>query len=234
LVPRNSSRRFIAQRSRAGKLGGWLDSRQRFSDEGRVKTGGKLLIAGGLLLALGVGLVVGFLGGVLATKAGRAFFAGIFESERPAQISNPQKLTREKFQLHYPANWRLNREDEDFDPDQAFNIESPGSAFIMFHIGTAELKPEAALQQQIAAFSKLMDRPAQTRFTQWGQFTGEGVVLRGRVLGIATTIKPFVFNQGGQTVIVVQHYPDEDQASVLPGLQLVERTFALRPATVER
>jgi hypothetical protein len=193
-----------------------------------MKTSGKLLIAGGLMFALGVGLVVGFLGGVLATKAGRAFFADVLQGERPAQIANPQKLTRAKFQLHYPANWRLNREDEDFDPDHAFNIESPGSAFIMFHIGKATLEPEETLRDQIAAFSKLMDRPASTRFTQWGSFTGQGVSMRGRVLGIPTTVKPFVFNQAGVSVIVVQYYPDEDQQAVLPGLQLVERTFALR------
>ncbi len=193
-------------------------------------TGGKLLIAGGLLLALGVGLVVGFAGGVLVTKAGRTFLAGLVESERPAQVARPQTLAREQFQLQYPGNWKLDREDEDFDPDHAFNIESPGSAFIMFHIGKATLEPDAALEQQVAAFSKLMDRPAQAHFSRWGGFTGQGVVLRGRVLGIPTTIKPFVFSRDGQSVIVVQYYPDEDQAAVLPGLQLVERTFALRPA----
>lgn len=198
-----------------------------------MKTSSKLLIAGGLLFALGVGLAVGFVGGVLATKAGRAIFISLLERERPAQIAQPHLLAREQFQLQYPANWKLDREDKDFDPDHAFSIESPGSAFIMFHIGKATLEPAAVLQDQIAAFSKLMDRPAQTRFSQWGNFTGEGVVLHGRVLGIATTIKPFVFNQDGVSIIVVQHYPDEDQQAVLPGLKLVERTFALRQGQSE-
>ncbi|MCX7005929.1 MAG: hypothetical protein NTY53_01515 [Kiritimatiellaeota bacterium] len=194
-----------------------------------MKTSSKLLIAGGLVLALGVGLVVGFIGGVLATKTGRAIFTSLLESERPAQVARPRVLAREQFQLQYPANWKLNREDKDFDPDHAFNIESPGSAFIMFHIGQAALDPEETLRDQIAAFSKLMDRPVSTRFTQWGGFTGQGAVLRGRVLGIATTIKPFVFNQNGLSVIVVQHYPDEDQQAVLPGLKLVEHSFTVTP-----
>lgn len=194
-----------------------------------MKTSRKLLIAGGLVLALGVGLVAGFIGGVLATQTGRAIFTSLLESERPAQVARPRVLAREQFQLQYPANWKLKREDKDFDPDHAFNIESPGSAFIMFHIGKAAIDPEATLRDQIAAFSKLMDRPASTRFTQWGGFTGQGVVLRGRVLGIATTIKPFVFNQDGVSVIVVQHYPDEDQQAVLPGLKLVERSFTVTP-----
>jgi hypothetical protein len=195
-----------------------------------MKTSGKLLIVGGLLFALGVGLVVGFIGGVLATKAGRAVVAGLLENERPAQVARPRVLAREQFQLQYPANWKLNREDKDFDPDHSFNIESPGSAFIMFHIGKAALEPEETLRDQIAAFSKLMDRPASTRFTRWGNFTGQGVVLHGRVLGIPTTIKPFVFKQGGLSVIVVQYYPHEDQQAVLPGLQLVERSFTVTPA----
>ena len=194
-----------------------------------MKISSKLLIAGGIVLALGVGLVLGFIGGVLATKAGRAGFTSLLENERPAQVAQPRVLAREQFQLQYPANWKLDREAKDFDPDHAFRIESPGSAFIMFRTGKATFEPEATLREYIAIFSKLMDRPTSTRFTQWGGFTGQGIILHGRVLGISTTIKPFVFNQDGVSVIVVQHYLDEDQQAVLPGLKLVERTFTLKP-----
>ena len=118
-------------------------------------------------------------------------------------------------------------DDEDYDPDAMFSIDSPGSALVMFIIGAGETKPEDTLQSQIRPFEKLISRPAISRFEKYGRYTGNGAILKGRVMGIKTTVRLFCFHQNGLTVMITEQCPDEDLKPVQAGLRLIEGSFSL-------
>lgn len=191
-----------------------------------------LLIA--IAVALAVGTFTGFFLGVASTKAGKAFLADIVQDEQKADVSSPKKIVRERFQLQYPSNWKIDADDEDYDPDHMFSIDSPGSAFVMFIIGTAELDPEEHLQIQIRHHEKLMGRMSINRFEKYGRFQGKGATLKGRIMGIRITVKLFAFQQDGLSLMITQQCPDEDWKHVQPGMTLIENSFVLKAKNTKK
>jgi hypothetical protein len=181
-----------------------------------------------VIISLVVGGIAGFFLGLASTKAGKAIVQGIFNEEKKAEVSQPKKLAREKFEIQYPSNWKIDTEGKDYDPDHMFSIESPGSAFVMFVIGPGETVPEDTLKEQIRQFEKLMGSPDIERFERYGGLTGKGATLKGRILGIRTTAKLFAFHEDGLTVMITQSCPDEDLQPVQAGFSLIENSFTLK------
>jgi len=187
---------------------------------------GMLIVA--VVVSLMIGGATGFFLGIASTKAGARFLADLVEQEAPAKTVNPTRLVRDRFELLYPANWKIDVGDEDYDPDQMFSIESPGAAFVMFILGNMETDPAESLQDQINSFSKLMGAPAIQRFENYGKLYGKGAVLQGKLLGTKVTVKAFASYSQGMTAIIIQQYPDEDFRNVKDGLALIEESFALK------
>jgi hypothetical protein len=182
-----------------------------------------------VLIALGAfGLGVGT--GILAVKSGREFVASLFESEKKADVARPKTVDRPLFRFDYPGNWTIDTADEDYDPDHSFSVESPGESLAMFQIAEAELDPKETLEIHAQLQSdKLLKGAARTAFTAWGKHTGEGVLLRGKMLGIVPgSVRIFCFQAGGQTIVVIESTYDEDRANVLPGFELIERSFEIK------
>ncbi len=187
------------------------------------------LLVAAIAISLLAGGIAGFFFGVASTKAGANFLKHLVERERQAETGNPQKLAREEFELLYPANWKINVDDKDYDPDRMFTIDSPGSAFVMFVLGKMETNPDDSLQAQIDSFSRLMGTPQVQRFESYGKLHGKGATLRGKLMGIKVTVKAFACSSQGMTAVVVQQYPDEDLRYVQGGLLLIEESFTLQP-----
>ncbi len=151
---------------------------------------------------------------------------GICKDEQKAK--NTQELVRDKFRLSYPANWKIDTADKDYDPDLMFSIDAPGSAFVMFIIGKgAIVTPEKALQAQISSFEKAVDKPVIAKFEKYGQFSGKGAEIKGRIMGLKTTVRLFSFQQNGMTVMITQQCPDEDLKSAQAGFDLIENSLSL-------
>jgi hypothetical protein len=184
-----------------------------------------LLLA--VFISLGVGVVAGFFLGIASTQAGKAFLADLFEEEQMADVNHPQKIVRDQFQLQYPSNWKIDVESEDYDPDQMFSINSPGSAFVMFAIGSGAIKPEDSLQAQIRPFEKQLNATITGRFEKYGRFTGKGAILQWKSMGIGMNVKLFSFHQNSLNVMITQQCPEEDLKQVQPGLKLIESSFSL-------
>lgn len=183
-----------------------------------------LAVLGSLLL----GGIAGFFVGVASTEAGKAFLEEILQEEQMAEVAHPGKIVRERFQLRYPSNWKVDVNDDGYDPDRMFSIDSPGSSYVMFQMGTLEMKPEDALQGQIAQFEKLMGSSTLTRFEKYGRFSGTGAMISGRIMGVRTTARLFSFSREDLTVMITTCHPDEDLEYVKDGLALIEHSFSLK------
>ncbi len=181
-----------------------------------------------VIISLVIGGALGFVAGVASTKVGKAFFKNLFQDEMKADLTHPQQLVRDGFELEYPSNWKIDTEDSDYDPDHMFSIESPGNAFVMFVIGAGETQPEEILQIQIRQFEKLMSNTSMERFERYGRLSGKGAVVKGKILGSSTTVKLFAFNDRGQTLMITEQCPDEDLIRVKDGFALIEKSFVMK------
>jgi len=186
------------------------------------------LLVVSVILSLGIGGIAGFFLGVASTEAGKNFLAELVEEEQMADVAQPRRLDRAEFQLKYPSNWYVDVEDEDFDPDHLFSIDSPGASYVMFVMGNMEADPEETLQDQISQFEKLLTAPTINKFDRYGQLSGKGATLRGKIMGIRSTVKLFSYNEDGFTVMITQQYPDEDLKYVQDGMSLIEDSFSLK------
>ncbi len=164
------------------------------------------ILTAAMAMSLLVGGIAGFFLGVASTKAGAAFLINLVGQEQQAETGMPRKLVRERFELRYPKNWKIDVDDADYDPDQMFSIDSPGAAYVMFVLGNMETNPEDSLKEYIHSFSKLMDKPAIQPFETYGQIHGKGAILQGKLMGIKTIVKVFACYSQGVTAIIVQQY----------------------------
>lgn len=188
-------------------------------------TGKQALI---VIVSLLIGGVVGFFLGVASTELGEEFLEGMVATEQPADTGSPQTHDRDRFTLQYPSNWKIDTEDEDYDPDQMFFIESPGAAFVLFVIMDWESDIEENIQEQVDAFSKFLGSPEKSEFRTWGEFSGLGAKMTGRVLGIETTVKVFSYSEDEASFIIVMQYPEEDLSYLSAGFDLIENSFSLK------
>jgi len=183
------------------------------------------------IISLCIGLSVGFGLGIASTEAGRAFVSDLASSEQPADTTHPTTLTRAGYSLKYPGNWKIDTADSDYDPDHLLSIDSPGTCFVMLVLIDAATDPAWNVQTQVDAHvPKLMKTPTRAPFTKWGKYQGQGVYLKGKVLGITPGgVRIFSYSQETRSFVVVEFCHDEDMKNVKPGFELLESSFDLAP-----
>ncbi|OGQ24442.1 MAG: hypothetical protein A2138_14050 [Deltaproteobacteria bacterium RBG_16_71_12] len=185
-----------------------------------------VLVAVGAFVA---GNATGFLAGVSSVSAGRSFIEDMVTTEQPADIEKQLRIERPGFELSYPGNWRIDDKDEDYDPDRLFSIESPGSASVTISVMPVVADLDDVMETQREVHRKLMPAPAATTtLVHWGAFDGKGMRMEGRIFGMKGTITAFAATSDGRTLMIVSQVFDDDRASVVPGLELIERTLKLR------
>lgn len=182
-------------------------------------------------LFLFIGLVVGFFAGIGATKAGAAFLEDLASIEAPADLANAQSYVRPGFSFKYPGNWRVEADSPENDPDHHVNVESPGSCVTMIFVFDVPTDPADNVQAQIDGFvPKLLSAPARTPFTMWGKYAGQGMLLKGRLLGVnAGSVRVFSHANDKRSFMAVEQCYDDDMNHVKPGLELVESSFNFSP-----
>lgn len=187
------------------------------------------------LLGCGVGMFLGCAGGLLigvgSTGAGDDLIESLVSTERRADVKDKKSIVRPAFTLQHPGNWKVDTEDEDYDPNHMFSIDSPGNCFTMFIVFDTVTDPDDTVQSQIDTYvPKLMKNPTQTPFTKWGRYEGTGMKLEGRVLGV-TPGSLRVFSHADEkadlSFVVVESCYDEDRKATEAGFALIEDTFQL-------
>jgi hypothetical protein len=184
------------------------------------------------LLGCGVGGVAGFGAGVASVKAAREWFASAFEDEQAAEVAAPKTLERPGFELRYPQNWHVDTASANYDPDHMFSIDSPGQSFVMFVVATGALDPQTAIDAHVSQqTAKVMHDATRAPFEKWGAYSGAGVLLTGKKLGLAPgTIRVFAARVDDRTFTVIESTTDDDRDKVEPGFALIERTFHMKEA----
>jgi hypothetical protein len=177
------------------------------------------------LLPVALGVLVALL------VACASVFEGLVQTEQDADVRAPKRIVRERFRLEYPGNWTVDEEDEDYDPDHLFSIDSPGSCHVTFIVFDAVISAKTSVATQVEGLvPKIMREPVQVPFARWGAYDGEGVALAGRMLGLERgSIRIFAHESEPEdlTLTIVEFCFDEDLLLVRPGFELIERSFEL-------
>jgi hypothetical protein len=181
-----------------------------------------------IVAAFLLGGVLGFVGGVCSTKAGKAFIERVFEPRQAADIEQKQEIVRSEFRLSFPGNWKVNTASENYDPDHVFTIHAPGSGHVTIIVFHPPIAATTAVNAQVRAMQKLLSHSTQTAFSRWGAYEGKGVSLKGNSLGIQP-VEVRIFSHAGpeRTFVAVEYIPDRDLSDVQPGFNLVESTFKI-------
>jgi hypothetical protein len=160
-----------------------------------------------------------------------SFFEGLMQTEQRADVRAAKPHVRERFRLEYPGNWTIDEEDEDYDPDHLFSIDSPGSCHVSVIVFDAAIPAKDSVGAQVEALvPRLVKEPVQTPFTRWGAYDGEGMALAGKILGVLKgSVRIFAHESAAEdlTFTIVEFCYDEDLPLVRPGFELIERSFQL-------
>lgn len=163
------------------------------------------------------------------------------KKNNPAEKNVPEKkntrekmnlIDREKFSLKYPASWTIDTKDEDYDPNAMFSIDAPdGGSLVMFFYIDAEMDPDMVLDEQEKAMTKAaMKKPSSvTAFSSWGNYSGKGRTLKGKLLGIFKgQINLFVCNENEATLLVLEQYYDKEAEAIAPVLNQIASSFQFK------
>jgi len=139
-------------------------------------------------------------------------------------------LKRAGYVLTYPADWKLDSKDEDFDLDSYFSIDAPGACHVSFFFFAAKIDDAKALaaQRTKAKESVFKREPTETRFSTWGSLTGKGSELHGPMKPVGTgRMRSFVFAEPKRSVLISEFCFDDELAATQPGFDLIAKSFKL-------
>lgn len=140
-------------------------------------------------------------------------------------------ISREAFSLQYPGEWTIDTEDEDYDPDALFSLDSPdGENMIMFIIFDMAVDADELMNEQVKAFSEqLIKKPAVATFNTWGKFKGKGTMLSGKLMGVFKgAVRIFVYSEEERTMLVVEQYYDKAIDKLKKDYDLIANTFKFK------
>ena len=188
----------------------------------------------GIGVAIGavVGMVIGTLLGsgvaVLIMQAGRPAAEAV--PDEPADVASPKTLERPGYALQFPGNWRVASEEEDFDPDTFFSIDSPGSSFVTIELIDEPVAVDEEVRQCVADYvPEWIARPDKETFTTWGAYRGLGLALTGTTVhGDEGGVRIFAHSGDNGAFVVVEVFYDDERDHVEPGFELIRRSFSIR------
>jgi len=177
-------------------------------------------LAAGIGIGVAIGAVVGM---VIGTLLGSGVAVLIMHAARPAS-------ERPGYALQFPGNWRVASEEEDFDPDAFFSIDSPGSSFVTIELIDEPVAVDEEVRQCVADYvPEWLARPDKETFTTWGAYRGLGLALTGTTVhGDEGGVRIFAHSGDNGAFVVVEVFYDEELGHVEPGFELIRRSFSIR------
>jgi hypothetical protein len=174
-----------------------------------------------------LGLAVGFGLGIYSTELCEELYSVATSKEEMADVANATKIARAHFQLEYPGNWTLARNEKHFDIDQYFSIDTPGYSYVLFAILPVTASPTSELKDSTEYFSKLLRASRTSSFAKWGRYSGSGVHLVGSYVGEPAEVRIFSHTSDGHTFTVTEFFDTATKKDVKCGYDLIEATFVL-------
>ncbi len=161
-----------------------------------------------------------------------AFF--LISAMRPADVSNPLRFDQgNSFTFDYPGNWWIETGDENYDADRYVSVTAMQDVMIeilFYEAEGAEDNEAETVETTIEFYHEFMDGlQAVETFQRWGRHEGTGRLLQGVIGGQSYSVRVFVSRQvSGNQLEIHEMWPNDDEATVIPGIRLIRSSFELK------
>ncbi len=149
----------------------------------------------------------------------------------PADAPAAKVIQRAMYTVTYPADWKLDEKDEDFDLDNYFSIDSPGACNASFFLFDTKIDPQAHLraQQQKQTEMLFKSAPTVTPFKKWGALDGAGIDLYGGIKPVGKAhMRSFAHAEEKRSVVTIEFCFDDEAAAAQPAFDQIERSFRFK------
>ncbi len=169
------------------------------------------------------------IGPVISIRAWMSLDTESFTSA-PADVEHPVTLSRAGFEVQYPGNWVIDVNDQNYDPDHSLKIEHKGigQGAVGLMIMDEPFDPVDMVNHVKNEYSKLVSEATLREFTTYGNYTGQGIELHGKMVFIDMTTRIFAYSSNTRSFVIVEMCSDEEKEIIKPGLQLIEASFRLK------
>ncbi|MBI4616880.1 MAG: hypothetical protein HY720_24920 [Planctomycetes bacterium] len=173
------------------------------------------LVLPAALYAAGIAIVV------LAVASGP-----LQDAERP-DLDHLKRHSSDRLFFEYPGNWRIESEDEDYDPNANIDFDCPQDATMNVLVYDSESTAEEELDEAIERFrNTFADVSAGSTFSTWGIYSGSGWEATGKYKAVTCRIRLFVARtQVGPILQVREVYRPGDERVLKPGFERIRRTL---------
>jgi hypothetical protein len=147
-----------------------------------------------------------------------------------AKSQDTLTINREGFSIKHLSTWKIETEDNDYNPDSLFTLGAiDDEAIILFFISSKKTDPTYILNEQKKSFEKKIKIPVTLDFSNWGHYNGKGAILQGKIEDVMqVTVRLFAFSQDGKTVLIVEFATDETRNKLKDQFKLIENSFTIK------
>ncbi len=143
------------------------------------------------------------------------------------------KIDRKTFSMALRAIWKEDTTGANYDPDTFVMFERGTSTNCLFEIligkKSAGASVDGLLASQRDGWLKIVSEPKVTEFHEWGNYTGKGVEIEGKVQGtFLQQHRIFVFTKGDAVCLVIESAPPKDFFLYSGDFKTIRNSFKLK------
>jgi hypothetical protein len=141
-------------------------------------------------------------------------------------------IDRTNFTLKYPTAWKEATDDPDYKAENHFTMNGPDKkqSYISFDIVN---KTEDSIKLLASTIEGLdgyaINALTKTKIEEWGTFKGQGMHLKGKILGTYPGgIKVFIFNSEHHNIMVIEYYWAEELKDLQADIDYIQNNFVMK------
>ncbi|WOO42843.1 hypothetical protein [Rubellicoccus peritrichatus] len=141
-------------------------------------------------------------------------------------------IDRPTFVMQMPATWKVADYQPDYDPDKLFTIDTEGQSTItleVYETVQGQDTDDLLFNAIYVLDGPLVDTYSRSSFNKWGNLTGHGKHLKGKVMSMFPGgARIFFCQHNGRGLMVTEIYYSEDLQDVMEGFELIGKTFQFK------
>jgi hypothetical protein len=148
----------------------------------------------------------------------------------PIEDTGERLLVRAGFQMRFPADWSVDADAPDYDPDRFFTLLTPyASSWMVVQLLDGQTDAQKVLNDARAGLEPILETlRSETAFPRWGRLEGTGLELKGDVAGLPATLRVFAHAADGRALLITEFLYDELKDELEPAFRSVAASFEFR------
>jgi hypothetical protein len=157
--------------------------------------------------------------------------SSMFEGEIAPDLEHPKKHRSDVLLFSYPGNWKIDKTDQEYNPDQNVFVQSfMENAVVRLMVYESENPVEEEMKASRGMYeTDLQDFRETKTFQRLGSFEGTGFVYEGKNRNTPLIIRIFLSPMAGGIFLEVHEiWAREVESTLLPGIELIRSTLRIK------